>query len=72
MTPPRRCPTNHRNVTEDGWRVEKSLDASGAMIRHAWVLSTCRDCGVRLEEAYKLKRTGGRRPVTVAERRDIA
>lgn len=72
VTAGRYCPTNHRNFVEDGWRVEKSRDREGKLIRHAWVLSTCTDCGQRLEEPYKLKRTGDRRPIPVAQDREAS
>lgn len=53
MTPPapRRCPTNHRNITEDGYRVVRE-DGK----RWAYVLGTCRDCGQRLSQRWEMRR----------------
>ena len=59
VTRPRRCPTAHRHVTEDGYHVEKSRNRrTGGVHRVCYVLATCRDCGARLVQRYEMRRSG--------------
>lgn len=51
MSEPRRCVTNHRNVTEDGVRVVREAGK-----RWAYVLGTCRDCNRRVWVRWEMRK----------------